>query len=165
MPELNRDDVEHLEIPSAGADTYQEFETFEKICADAFEYDYIPEITAAHLSMGQTNSLEHTPVSYVRMMVRRKSDQVVVGVGSYMLAKGLDIAYIAEIAVHPECQKRGYGQYVINMILRCLAQKGVNRAMLASTPSGIALYLKVGFKTVPDCATMMITSKKTKAPS
>ena len=159
---LHRDDVDTIRIPSSGADHYREFETFEKICADAFEYDYMPEITAAHLSMGKTNSLAETPVTYVRILVRRLSDDVIVGVGSYMVARGLEIAYISEIAVHPECQKRGYGQYIINVILSEIKALGLSRAMLASTPSGIALYLKVGFQTVRNCATMMITSKKPK---
>lgn len=161
-PPAIREDLEVVEIPSGGGDHFAEFETFETICAAAFEYDYIPEITAAHLSMGDTNSLELTPVTYVRLMIRRISDGCFVAVGSYMLARTLDIAYISEIAVHPECQKRGYGQHVVNVILSRIAGHGIPRAMLASTPEGIALYLKVGFRTVPDAATMMITSKKPK---
>jgi GNAT superfamily N-acetyltransferase len=165
-PQETRTDVEVVEIPHGQeSEHYLQFEIFEKISADAFEYDYMPEITAAHLSMGDTNSLAATPVTYQRLLFRRRDDGVFVGMGSFMVARGFDIAYISEIAVHPDCQKRGYGQFIINTIVERIAALGQQRAVLASTPQGIALYLKVGFHTVPDCVTMMVTSRKPKDDS
>jgi ribosomal protein S18 acetylase RimI-like enzyme len=59
------------------------------------------------------------------------------------LADGLDCAYIADLAVHPDHQGRGLGKALINELLA--AAKGHKKIILYARPSTEGFYVGLGF--------------------
>ena len=59
------------------------------------------------------------------------------------LADGLDCAYIADVAVHPELQGTGLGQAVIRRLVERAA--GHKKIILYANPGTEAFYAKLGF--------------------
>ena len=68
--------------------------------------------------------------------------EVLVGAGR-VVADGLDAAYIADIAVHPEYQGRGVGQAIVRRLVD-LAD-GHRRIILYANPGREGFYRKLGF--------------------
>jgi GNAT superfamily N-acetyltransferase len=60
------------------------------------------------------------------------------------LADGVDVSYLADIAVHPEYQGRGLGKEIV-MRLRDLS-KHHRKIILYAAPGKDQFYLKLGFK-------------------
>ena len=69
-------------------------------------------------------------------------DDVLVGAGR-VLADGLDAAYIADIAVHPDRQGRGLGQAIVRRLVD-LAD-GHKKIILYADPGRESFYRKLGF--------------------
>ena len=67
---------------------------------------------------------------------------VLVGAGR-VLADGLDCAYIADVAVHPDHQGRGLGKAIIRQLV-ALAQ-GHKKIILYANPGTEGFYGKLGF--------------------
>ena len=67
---------------------------------------------------------------------------VLVGAGR-ALADGLDCAYIADVAVHPEHQGRGLGKAIIRRLVELSA--GHKKIILYANPGTEAFYAKLGF--------------------
>ena len=67
---------------------------------------------------------------------------VLVGAGR-VLADGLDCAYIADVAVHPDHQGRGLGQAIIRQLV-ALSQ-GHKKIILYANPGTEGFYDKLGF--------------------
>jgi GNAT superfamily N-acetyltransferase len=65
-----------------------------------------------------------------------------VGAGR-VLADGLDCAYIADVAVHPEQQGRGLGSAIIERLVE--AARGHKKILLYANPGTEDFYLKLGF--------------------
>jgi GNAT superfamily N-acetyltransferase len=68
--------------------------------------------------------------------------EVLVGAGR-ALADGLDCAYIADVAVHPEHQGRGLGKAIIRRLVE-LAD-GHKKVILYANPGTEAFYRDLGF--------------------
>ena len=60
------------------------------------------------------------------------------------LADGVDVSYLADIAVHPDCQGRGIGKEIVAR-LRGLSQ-GHRKIILYAAPGKDRFYLNLGFK-------------------
>jgi N-acetylglutamate synthase-like GNAT family acetyltransferase len=69
-------------------------------------------------------------------------DGALVGVGR-ALADGLDCAYIADVAVHPQCQGQGLGKAIIQKLAE-LAE-GHKKIILYANPGKEGFYAKLGF--------------------
>ena len=69
-------------------------------------------------------------------------DGVLVGAGR-ALADGLDCAYIADVAVHPDHQGQGLGQAIIRRLVA--SSKGHKKIILYANPGTEGFYLKLGF--------------------
>ena len=68
--------------------------------------------------------------------------EVLVGAGR-ALADGVDCAYIADVAVHPDHQGRGLGKAIIR---RLVAQaEGHKKIILYANPGAEGLYARFGF--------------------
>jgi GNAT superfamily N-acetyltransferase len=59
------------------------------------------------------------------------------------LADGLDCAYIADVAVHPDHQRRGLGSGIIRRLVA--AAQGHKKIILYANPGTEAFYGKLGF--------------------
>lgn len=59
------------------------------------------------------------------------------------LADGLDCAYIADVAVHPEHQGRGLGTEIIGRLVEL--SRGHKKIILYANPGTEAFYRKLGF--------------------
>jgi GNAT superfamily N-acetyltransferase len=70
------------------------------------------------------------------------ADDVLVGAGR-ALADGLDCAYIADLAVHPEHQGHGLGKALIHELLT--AAKEHKKIILYARPGTEGFYASVGF--------------------
>jgi GNAT superfamily N-acetyltransferase len=71
------------------------------------------------------------------------SGGVLVGAGR-VLADGLDCAYVADVAVHPDHQGRGLGSAIIRRLV-ALSQ-GHKKIILYANPGTEAFYGKLGFR-------------------
>ena len=89
---------------------------------------------AADLKVVFTNSM-------YRAFVRE--DGVLIGVGR-AVADGIDVSYLADIAVHPDHQGRGLGKEIVSR-LRELS-KHHKKIILYAAPGKDTFYLKLGFK-------------------
>jgi ribosomal protein S18 acetylase RimI-like enzyme len=69
-------------------------------------------------------------------------DGVLVAAGR-ALADGLDAAYIADVAVHPEHQGRGLGREVIGRLVAAAA--GHKKILLYANPGAESFYARLGF--------------------
>jgi GNAT superfamily N-acetyltransferase len=70
------------------------------------------------------------------------ADDVLVGVGR-ALADGLDCAYIADVAVHPDHQGRGLGGAIVQRLVeRC---RGHKKIILYANPGTERFYSRLGF--------------------
>ncbi|WP_328561766.1 GNAT family N-acetyltransferase [Streptomyces coelicoflavus] len=78
-----------------------------------------------------------------RYMCFVHAGDVLVGAGR-ALADGVDCAYIADVAVHPEYQGRGLGSDIIRKLLE-LAD-GHKRIILYAAPGAEAFYRRLGFR-------------------
>ncbi len=78
--------------------------------------------------------------SMFRCFVR--ADDVLVGAGR-ALADGLDCAYIADVAVHPDHQGRGLGRAIIRRLVD-LAE-GHRKIILYANPGTEGFYTRLGF--------------------
>lgn len=78
--------------------------------------------------------------SMFRSFVR--ADDVLVGAGR-ALADGLDCAYIADVAVHPDHQGRGLGRAIIRRLVD-LAE-GHRKIILYANPGTEGFYTRLGF--------------------
>ena len=79
--------------------------------------------------------------SMYRTFVRENG--VLIGAGR-AVADGIDVSYLADIAVHPEHQGRGLGKEIVAR-LRELS-KGHKKIILYAAPGKDTFYLKLGFK-------------------
>ena len=70
------------------------------------------------------------------------ADDRLVGAGR-ALADGLDCAYIADVAVHPDHQGAGLGQALIRRLLD--AASGHRKVILYANPGTEAFYRRLGF--------------------
>jgi GNAT superfamily N-acetyltransferase len=70
------------------------------------------------------------------------SGDVLVGVGR-ALADGVDCAYIADIAVHPDHQGRGLGREIIERLVTAAA--GHKKIILYANPGAEGFYAGLGF--------------------
>jgi GNAT superfamily N-acetyltransferase len=68
--------------------------------------------------------------------------EVLVGAGR-ALADGLDCAYIADVAVHPDHQRRGLGQAIIRRLIELCA--GHEKIILYANPGTEGFYSSLGF--------------------
>ena len=60
-------------------------------------------------------------------------------------------AHIANVAIHPDCRKRGYGEYLLRWAIERIWKKGVATITLEVNEKNNAarnLYDKMGFKIV-----------------
>ena len=89
---------------------------------------------AADLKVVFTNSM-------YRCFVRE--DGVLIGAGR-AVADGIDVSYLADIAVHPDHQGRGLGKEIVSR-LRELS-KHHRKIILYAAPGKDTFYLKFGFK-------------------
>ncbi len=71
-----------------------------------------------------------------------RADGRLVGAGR-ALADGLDVAYIADVAVHPGHQRRGLGGRLITELVR--RADGHTKVILYANPGAEAFYAKLGF--------------------
>ena len=69
-------------------------------------------------------------------------DNLLIGAGR-ALADGLDCAYIADVAVHPDHQGEGLGQALIRRLLD--AASGHRKVILYANPGTEAFYRRLGF--------------------
>ena len=70
------------------------------------------------------------------------ADGAIVGAGR-ALADGLDCAYIADVAVHPDHQGRGLGQAIIRRLVA--ATRTHKKIILYANPGTEGFYRKLGF--------------------
>ena len=89
---------------------------------------------AADLKTVFTNSM-------YRCFVREEG--VLIGAGR-AVADGIDVSYLADIAVHPDHQGRGLGKEIVSR-LRELS-KNHRKIILYAAPGKDTFYLKLGFK-------------------
>jgi len=89
---------------------------------------------AADLKVVFTNSM-------YRIFVRE--DGVLIGAGR-AVADGIDVSYLADIAVHPDHQGRGLGKEIVSR-LRELSRHH-KKIILYAAPGKDTFYLKLGFK-------------------
>jgi GNAT superfamily N-acetyltransferase len=59
------------------------------------------------------------------------------------LADGLDCAYIADVAVHPDHQRRGLGREIIERLVE--SAQGHKKIILYANPGAERFYTKLGF--------------------
>jgi GNAT superfamily N-acetyltransferase len=70
------------------------------------------------------------------------ADGVLAGAGR-ALADGLDCAYLADVAVHPDHQGRGLGSEIIRKLVAL--SRGHKKIILYANPGTEAFYAKLGF--------------------
>ncbi|MEX1091525.1 MAG: GNAT family N-acetyltransferase [Acidimicrobiia bacterium] len=70
------------------------------------------------------------------------SDSRLIGAGR-AIADGLDCAYIADVAVHPDFQGRGLGKAIISRLVGMA--KGHRKIILYANPGTEGFYLSLGF--------------------
>jgi ribosomal protein S18 acetylase RimI-like enzyme len=66
----------------------------------------------------------------------------IVGVGR-ALADGVDVSYIADVAIHPEYQGQGIGKAIVNKLVEF--SKGHNKIILYANIGKEPFYAKLGF--------------------
>ena len=71
------------------------------------------------------------------------ADGRLVGAGR-VLADGVDAAYIADVAVHPDHQGRGLGAAIIQELVRLAS--GHRKILLYANPGTEGFYAKLGFR-------------------
>lgn len=69
-------------------------------------------------------------------------DDKIVGVGR-ALADGVDVSYIADVAIHPEYQGQGIGKAIVNKLVEF--SKGYNKILLFASIGKEPFYAKLGF--------------------
>jgi predicted N-acetyltransferase YhbS len=69
-------------------------------------------------------------------------DRLLVAAGR-VLADGLDCAYVADVAVHPDHQGRGLGQEVIRQLVELA--RGHKKIILYANPGAEGFYARFGF--------------------
>ena len=79
--------------------------------------------------------------SMFRCFVRE--DGVLIGAGR-AVADGIDVSYLADIAVHPDHQGRGLGKEIVSHLRE--RSKDHRKIILYAAPGKDAFYLKLGFK-------------------
>lgn len=65
-----------------------------------------------------------------------------VGVGR-ALADGVDVSYLADIAIHPGYQRKGIGKAIVNKLLEF--SRGYNKIILFASIGKEPFYAKLGF--------------------
>ncbi len=69
-------------------------------------------------------------------------DDKIVGVGR-ALADGVDVSYIADVAIHPEYQGQGLGKAIVSKLVEF--SKGHNKIILYANIGKEPFYAKLGF--------------------
>lgn len=69
-------------------------------------------------------------------------DNNLIGVGR-ALADGVDVSYIADVAVHPDFQGKGIGKTIVSKLVEF--SKGHNKIILYTNPGKEPFYEKLGF--------------------
>lgn len=69
-------------------------------------------------------------------------DAKMVGVGR-AIADGIDISYLADVAIHPEYQGRGIGKAIVMRLVEF--SKGHNKILLYASVGKEPFYAKLGF--------------------
>ena len=70
-------------------------------------------------------------------------------VSTAAVVMGGDVAGVYNVATLPGHQRRGYGEAVMrHAIADARREHGVERTILQSTPAGLRLYERMGFRTV-----------------
>lgn len=70
------------------------------------------------------------------------SDDTLIGAGR-AIADGLDCAYVADVAVHPDFQGMGLGKAIIGHLVE--SAKGYRKIILYANPGAEGFYLSQGF--------------------
>ena len=71
-----------------------------------------------------------------------RADRALVGAGR-VLGDGLDVAYVADVAVHPDHQGRGLGRAVVQRLVASAA--GHKKILLYANPGTEPFYARLGF--------------------
>lgn len=69
-------------------------------------------------------------------------DAKIVGVGR-ALADGVDVSYIADVAIHPQYQGKGIGKAIVSKLVEF--SKGYNKILLFASVGKEPFYAKLGF--------------------
>lgn len=89
---------------------------------------------AADLKVVFTNSMYRTFV---------REDGILIGAGR-AVADGIDVSYLADIAVHPDPQGRGLGKEIVSRLRELSSHH--KKIILYAAPGKDTFYLKLGFK-------------------
>ncbi len=89
---------------------------------------------AADLKVVFTNSMYRTFV---------REDGILIGAGR-AVADGIDVSYLADIAVHPDHQGRGLGKEIVSRLRELSSHH--KKIILYAAPGKDTFYLKLGFK-------------------
>lgn len=69
-------------------------------------------------------------------------EEKIIGVGR-ALADGVDVSYIADVAIHPEYQGQGIGKAIVSKLVEF--SKGYNKILLFASVGKEPFYAKLGF--------------------
>ncbi|MBP2017076.1 ribosomal-protein-alanine N-acetyltransferase [Symbiobacterium terraclitae] len=86
---------------------------------------------------------------YTVYLVAREGQRVVGYAGMHVI---WEQAHVTNIAVHPECRGRGFGERLLRELMRVARRKGVRQMTLevrVSNAPAQGLYRKLGFVTAP----------------
>ena len=109
---------------------------------DAIDWD---ELSALYCRVLGNKSAAHLRTvfegSRYRCFVRRDGALVAAG---RALADGLDVSYIADVAVLPELQGSGVGREIVGRLMQ--ASRGHKKIILYAVPGKEGFYRKLGFR-------------------
>ncbi|MGC9777731.1 MAG: GNAT family N-acetyltransferase [Candidatus Heimdallarchaeota archaeon] len=75
-------------------------------------------------------------------------DENVVGI-SFVFTNSPEVAFVGEVCIHPNHQRKGLGKALMNQIIKSCSEEGMKKIGLAVTTSNVVaykLYEKLGFK-------------------
>ena len=124
----------NFDIRKAEVSDVSEFAELEKLCFSAPWSE-----NALRETMEGDNSC---------FLVAEENGRVCGYIGSYY---ALDEGYITNVAVHPDCRRRGIGQALVGELVECGKQLGLLFLTLEvreGNCAAISLYEKLGFKNV-----------------
>jgi GNAT superfamily N-acetyltransferase len=108
--------------------------------------DLEPLLTAAYArSSSMLGDLMHYHRQQPDGWFLARLDGVPAGMGGVIIYG--DIARIGLMAVHPDLQRRGIGQAIMEHLLKWATMRGATTILLDATPAGFPLYTRLGFVT------------------
>ncbi len=75
-------------------------------------------------------------------------DEKVIGI-SFVFTNSPEVAFVGEVCIHPNHQRKGLGKALMNQIIKSCSEEGMKKIGLAVTTSNVGaykLYEKLGFK-------------------